>query len=53
MGKPRDGKEVKTAVSVRIEPATYLELVKHFGSFTDFVKWGIKKFKEEKGGKND
>ena len=49
MGKPRHGKEIKQAVSVRVEPAAYLELVKHFGRFTDFVKWAIKKFKEEEG----
>lgn len=42
MGKPRDGKEIKQAVSVRVEPSTYLVIVKKYGSFSAFVKEAIR-----------
>jgi len=42
MGKPRDGKQIKQAVSVRLEPSTFLLIVRKYGSFTAFVNEAIK-----------
>jgi hypothetical protein len=41
MARPREGREVKQAVSVRLEPYIFLKIVKKFGSFTAFVKKAI------------
>lgn len=49
MGKPRDGKEVKKQVSVRVEPSKYLQIVKEYGSFSAFVNAAIKKDKKLRG----
>lgn len=42
MPRKKDGKQVKERVSVRVEPSTYLKIVKKYGSFTNFVNEAIK-----------
>ena len=42
MPKQRDGKEVKKAYSVRLEPSVYEKIVQEFGSFSDFVNQKIR-----------
>ena len=51
MGKPRDGKEVKTTIGIRIEPSIRLEIIKVYGSVSNFFNEKVKKDKKLKGGK--
>lgn len=46
MPRAKDGKQVKDRVSVRVEPQTYLDIVKQYGSFTVFVNKAIEKMVE-------
>lgn len=42
MPKKPQGKEVKKAYGVRLEPAVYEAIVNKFGSFTEFVNRAVK-----------
>ena len=46
MSRPRDGKEVKKQISVRVEPEILKRIISTYGSFSEFVNKKIKNDKK-------